>query len=238
MLFDLYLWVYVPISAVRAENLFLRRQLALFAERKVKARRADDGTRLVLVLLSRLFAWKDALVIVKPETMIGWHRKGFRFLWRWKSKRQGRPRIPVELQKLIAQMVEQNVTWGEERIAAEILLKLGIRVSPRTVRRYMPKGTGTGCRLTAGQDLKDGIQRRPDNFGSDKSPMLITAGGCSNVNRGVSKSELTAFLTVVYHVAKEGKREWRPGPDYSFSPNAPLRTGEHFTKETNHEAKH
>jgi len=134
-------------SAVRAENLFLRRQLALFAERKVKARRADDGTRLVLVLLSRLFAWKDALVIVKPETMIGWHRKGFRFLWRWKSKRQGRPRIPVELQKLIAQMVEQNVTWGEERIAAEILLKLGIRVSPRTVRRYMPKGTGTGDRM-------------------------------------------------------------------------------------------
>jgi putative transposase len=87
------------------------------------------------------------LVLVKPETMIGWHRKGFRFLWRWKSKRRGRPRIPVELQKLIAQMAEQNVTWGEERIAAEILLKLGIRVSPRTIRRSMPKGTGHGDQM-------------------------------------------------------------------------------------------
>jgi putative transposase len=135
-------------SALRAKNLFLRRQLALFAERKVKARRADDGTRLTLVLLSRFFAWKDALVIVKPETLISWHRKGFR-LWRWKSKRRGRPRLPVELQQLIAQIAEHNATWGEERIADELLLKLGIHVSPRTVRRYMPNGTGPGNRLSS-----------------------------------------------------------------------------------------
>jgi hypothetical protein len=61
-------------SALRAENLLLRRQLALFAERKVKARRADDGIRLTMVLLFRFFASKDALVIVKPETLISWHR--------------------------------------------------------------------------------------------------------------------------------------------------------------------
>jgi putative transposase len=81
-------------STLRAENFFLRRQLALFAERKVKARRTDDGTRFALVLLSRFFAWKDTLVIVKPETLIRWHRKGFRLFWRWKSKRRGRPRLP------------------------------------------------------------------------------------------------------------------------------------------------
>jgi len=62
--------------ALRAENLFLRRQLALFAERKVKTRGADDGTRFVFVLLSRVFAWKDALVIVRPETLIRWHSEG------------------------------------------------------------------------------------------------------------------------------------------------------------------
>jgi putative transposase len=136
-------------SALKAENLFLRRQLALFVERKVKARRADDGTRLIMVILSRFFSWKDALVIVKPETVIRWHRKGFRLFWRWKSKRLGRPRLPAELQQLIAQMAEQNATWGEERIASELLLKLGIRVSPRTIRRYMPKDTEPEDRIAS-----------------------------------------------------------------------------------------
>ena len=131
-------------AALRAENLFLRKQLALYAERKTKARRASNGKRLMLVLLSRFFAWKDALVIVKPETLIRWHRKGFRLFWRWKCEKRGRPRLPLELQRLIKEMAERNVTWGEERIAAELLLKLGIRVSPRTVRRYMPQGPGSG----------------------------------------------------------------------------------------------
>jgi putative transposase len=121
-------------AALRAENLFLRKQLALYAERRVKARRANDGTRLVFVLLSRFFAWKDALVIVKPETLIRWHRKGFRLFWRWKSKKRGRPRLPLQLQRIVLQMAERNITWGEQRIAAELLLKLGVRVSPRTVR--------------------------------------------------------------------------------------------------------
>ena len=123
---------------LRAENLFLRKQLAFYAERKIKARRVNDGARLLFVFLSKLFDWKNALVIVKPETLIHWHRKGFRLFWRWKSKRRGRPRLSIEIQKLILKMAEENITWGEERIAAELLLKIGIRVSPRTVRRYMP----------------------------------------------------------------------------------------------------
>src|SRR4029077_11547393 len=112
-----------PHCALAAENLFLRKQLALFLERKVKACRASDASRLTLVLLSRLFAWRQALTIVQPDTFIRWHRKGFRLFWRWKSKPRGRPRVPAELQKLIVEMAEQNPTWGEERIAAELLLK-------------------------------------------------------------------------------------------------------------------
>jgi len=75
---------------------------------------------------------------VKPETLIRWHRKGFRLFWRWRSRAPGRPPIPADLQRLIETMAAANRTWGEERIAIELLVKLGIRMSPRTVRRYMP----------------------------------------------------------------------------------------------------
>ena len=115
---------------LRAENLFLRKQLSFYAERKIKPRRVNAGTRIIFVLLSRFFAWKDALVIVKPETLIRWHRKGFCLFWRWKSKSRGRPRLPMEIQQLIVKMAEENLIWGEERIAAELLLKIGVRVSP------------------------------------------------------------------------------------------------------------
>ena len=127
-------------SRLAAENLFLRKQLALYAERRVRSRRADDATRLSLVVLARLIDWRAALTIVKPETLIRWHRKGFRLFWRWKSKPRGRPPLPIDVQRLIAAMARANATWGEERIAAELQLKLGISVSPRTVRRYMPRG--------------------------------------------------------------------------------------------------
>jgi putative transposase len=121
--------------------LFLRKQLALYLERQVKPWRADDATRLTLVALSRLVEWRHLLVIVKPETLIRWHRKGFRVFWPWKSKSPGRPRIPADLQQLIGEVAMANRTWGEERIAAELLVELGIRVSPRTVRRYIPSKT-------------------------------------------------------------------------------------------------
>jgi transposase InsO family protein len=123
-----------------AENLFLRKQLALYVERQVKPRRADDATRIVLVGLSRLIDWRRILTVVKPNTLIRWHRRGFALFWRWKSVPQGRPRLPTDLQRLIAEMAAANRTWGEERIASELLVKLGIRVSPRTVRRYMFRG--------------------------------------------------------------------------------------------------
>jgi hypothetical protein len=126
-----------PPASLAAENLFLRKQLALYQERHVKPRRATNATRLALVWLGRCFDWHTALSIVTPQTFLRWHRQGFRLFWRWKS-RPGRPRISAELQALIRQMARDNPTWGQERIANELLLKLGLRVSPRTVRKYMP----------------------------------------------------------------------------------------------------
>jgi transposase InsO family protein len=126
-----------PRRSVEAENLFLRRQLALHQERGVRPRRVDAATRVSLALLSRLFDWRDALIVVRPETLIRWHRAGWRVFWRIKS-RPGRPPIPLELRQLIRRMATENPIWGEERIANELLLKLGLRVSPRTVRKYMP----------------------------------------------------------------------------------------------------
>jgi transposase InsO family protein len=123
--------------SVQAENLFLRRQLALFRERGIRPRRVDAATRISLAVLGRLFDWRDALFVVQVKTFIRWQRAGWRLFWRWKC-RPGRPRIPVELRALIRRMAQENAGWGEERIASELLVKLGIRVSPRTVRKYMP----------------------------------------------------------------------------------------------------
>jgi putative transposase len=127
-------------SAVEAENLFLRKQLAPFQERETKPRRADDSTRWLMSFVSRWFDWRNALVVVQPDTLIRWHRKGFRLFWRWKSRPTGRPRLLKDLQALIRQMGTKNPTWGEEHIANELKLKLGIRVSPRTVGKYLAHG--------------------------------------------------------------------------------------------------
>ncbi len=127
-----------PAATVAAENLFLRKQLGLFVERKVKPCRATDAVRFTLARLSCWFDWRDALIVVKPDTLIRWHRKGFRLFWKWKSRPRGRPQVPANVRKLIREMALSNPTWGEERIADELLLKIGIRISPRTVRHYMP----------------------------------------------------------------------------------------------------
>jgi transposase InsO family protein len=94
-----------------------------------------------LVLLSRWFNWRRALTVVTPKTFIGWQRKRFRLFWRAKCQ-AGRPRIPPDLQRLIRTMARENPSWGQERIANELLVKLGLRVSPRTIRKYLPDSPG------------------------------------------------------------------------------------------------
>jgi putative transposase len=130
-------------TALAAENLFLRKQLALYRERGIKPRRATHASRIALTVLARWFDWRQALVIVQPATLIRWHRQGFRLFWRWTS-RPGRPPIPADLQALIRRMARDNPTWGEECIANELRLKLGLRVSPRTVRKYLPTHLDSG----------------------------------------------------------------------------------------------
>jgi len=125
-------------AALSAENLFLRKQLAFYQERQVEPRRLDKLTRICLVLWSRLFNWREALVVVKPATLIRWHRRAFQLFWRWKS-RGGRPRLPKNIRQLIAEMVRENPTWGQVQVSEELALKLGIYVSPRTVRAYWPR---------------------------------------------------------------------------------------------------
>jgi putative transposase len=105
-----------PRVQLAAENLFLRKQFALYVERDVRPRRADDATRLTLVGLSRLIDSRHWLVVVKPATLIRWHRTGFRLSWRWKSRQYGRPRLPADVRQLIAERAATNCTWGEERL--------------------------------------------------------------------------------------------------------------------------
>ncbi len=125
-------------ATLQLENIALRQQVAILKrERPQPWLRALD--RMFWVFLSRLWPrWKDALVIVKPETVIGWHRQGFRLFWKWKSchGKPGRPRISKEIRELIQRMSRENPLWGAPRIHGE-LLKLGIDVSQATVTRYM-----------------------------------------------------------------------------------------------------
>ena len=152
--------------ALAAENLFLRKQLTFYVERKIRPRPVTTTTRLILALLSNWFSWREALVIVKPETLLGWHRRGFRLFWKWKSKRRGRPRISKDVQVLIQKMAANNPTWGQERIAAELLVKLGLRFSPRTIRRYMGTSTGPKLRIAVAT-LADVCPQSCQNHGSE-----------------------------------------------------------------------
>ena len=124
-------------AAIAAENLALRQQLAVF-QRSIKRPKLRRRDRIFWVWLSRLWAgWPSALAIVQPETVIRWHRQGFRLYWRWKSRRKsGHPKTKAEIRKLVRQMSRQNPTWGAPRILSELRL-LGYAVSESTVARYM-----------------------------------------------------------------------------------------------------
>ncbi|MDB4278679.1 hypothetical protein N9917_03680, partial [Deltaproteobacteria bacterium] len=102
------------------ENLALRQQLAIL-HRKSKRPKLHNADRAFWVALCRLWPdWQNALILVKPETVIGWHRKGFRLYWTWKSRnRGGRPPIDRELRTLIRRMARENPTWGAPRIHGE-----------------------------------------------------------------------------------------------------------------------
>lgn len=120
------------------EILALRQQLGIL-QRKHPRPRLRMRDRIFWILLRRLWpAWRNVLVIVKPETVVAWHRAGFGLFWRLRSRPKdlGRPRIDAEIRALIRRMLEENEGWGAPRIHGE-LLKLGFDVSERTVCRYL-----------------------------------------------------------------------------------------------------
>jgi transposase InsO family protein len=120
-----------------AENALLRQQLIIL-HRQVKRPTYQKTDRLLLVLLARMVrTWKQALFLVQPETLLRWHRELFRLFWRRKTKACARkPRLSPETIALIQEMAANNKLWGAERIRGE-LLKLDIRVSKRTIQKYM-----------------------------------------------------------------------------------------------------
>src|SRR5258707_14895317 len=119
------------------EVLALRQQLAVL-KRKRPRPVLSSGDRLFWMTLRNFWSrWSDVLVIVKPDTVIGWHRAGFRLYWRWRSRpRGGRPRITEEIRLLIRRLAEENPEWRAPKIHGE-MLKLGFMVSERTVARYL-----------------------------------------------------------------------------------------------------
>ena len=132
----------VPRMTLAAEILALRQQLTVY-HRTVKRPQLRSRDRLFWVALSHLWKdWREVLVIVKPDTVIKWHRQGFQLYWRWKSRAHpvGRPQIDREIRDLIQRISQENPLWGVPRIQAELHL-LGYDVAESTIAKYRVKST-------------------------------------------------------------------------------------------------
>ena len=128
-----------PRAELQLENLALRHQINVLRRATKKRSKLNSTDRFFWVCLSRIWHdWRSALVIVKPETVVAWHRKGFRLFWTWKVRhgQPGRPVVPREVRDLIRRMCRENPTWGAPRIHGE-LLKLGIDIGETSVAKYM-----------------------------------------------------------------------------------------------------
>jgi transposase InsO family protein len=126
-------------AALELENLALRHQIGVLRRAAAKRLKLTSADRLLWICLSRLWrGWRSALTIVKPETVIAWHRAGFRLFWTWKVRcgQPGRPVISPEVRAPIRKMCRENPSWGAPRIHGE-LLKLGINVGESSVSKYM-----------------------------------------------------------------------------------------------------
>jgi hypothetical protein len=126
-------------AALAVENLALRHPLAVL-HRSIPRPRFRRRDRLFWVCLSRHWSgWRSVLVLVRPATVVRWHRAGFRLYWRWRSQGQtGRPRVPAAVRQLIRRLARENPLWGVPRIRAELRL-LGHDLAESTVARYLPR---------------------------------------------------------------------------------------------------
>src|SRR5438128_5216179 len=130
--------VFKTRAALQLENVALRHQLGVL-RRSVKKPKLTPLDRLLWAWLCGVWAdWRCALIVVKPETVIAWHRNGFRLFWTWKVRhgQHGRPSIPKDVRELIRLMSRANPTWGAPRIHGE-LLKLGMNIGETSVSKYL-----------------------------------------------------------------------------------------------------
>ena len=130
-------------SSLALENLALRQQLAIL-HRTAKRPKLKIADRAIWVTLSTVWReWRSALLLVRPETVLRWHRQGFKYYWRWKSwtDERGRPEVSLKIIQLIRRMSRENLTWGAPRIQAELRL-LGYEVAESSVAKYMDRCSG------------------------------------------------------------------------------------------------
>ena len=121
------------------EILALRQQIVVFKRKRPRPRLNPLDLLFWITLHCIWSRWAEVLVAVKPETVVGWHRAGFRLFWKWRSRpRVGRPKAPAEIRVLIRRLAEENPNWGAPKIHGE-LQKLGFVVSERTVARYLQR---------------------------------------------------------------------------------------------------
>ena len=126
-------------AALELEHIALRHQIGVLKRSARKRPKLTAADRLLWIFVSRVWCdWRAALDVVKPETVIAWHRKGFRLFWTWKIRHGhvGRPAVPLDVRNLIRKMSRENPTWGAPRIHGE-LLKLGIDIGETSVSKYM-----------------------------------------------------------------------------------------------------
>src|ERR1700716_2434734 len=140
LLFHVVVSPFKTKARLEAEIIMLRHQLSVLRQRVPSKPKLTVADRLLFVWLYRLFpSVLNAVTIIRPETIVRWHRTGFRLYWRKSRSRGGRPRIPGEIRRLIREMSLANRLWGAPRIHGE-LLKLGIEVAQSTVAKYMARG--------------------------------------------------------------------------------------------------
>jgi transposase InsO family protein len=152
-------------SEVVAENVLLRQQLLVLSRPTRKRPRLAAHDKVVWLVARRLLRdWRRHLVLVRPETVVGWHARAWRLWRRWRSRAPlGRPRISIEVRELIVTMARDNPTWGAERIRGE-LLKLGIVASRRSIQRYR-----RGPARPAGQSWRTFLaNHRPQVWAADQ----------------------------------------------------------------------
>jgi putative transposase len=124
-------------ASLELKLIALQHQLSVLHRQRPGRHQLSSLDRLLWVWLYRIWPQVIDAILVKPATVVQWHRKGFRLLWHWRSRRPGRPKIGTKIRALIRRMSKDNPLWGAPRIHGE-LLKLGIEISQATVGRWMP----------------------------------------------------------------------------------------------------